>query len=122
MRHSLLLLCLSPCLWSTPSWAQDDAVRARAAFQRGVAAYSEGKAAEALDAFNEAYRTKPNPVVLYNIARAEADLERPAAAVSHFEQYLREAKNIPPQRRAEVKKEIGRLRGKTATIAVDSTI
>jgi hypothetical protein len=102
--------------------AQDEATHARAAFQRGVSAFSAGKYAEALDAFTEAYRTKPNPVVLYNIAQAEAELGKAASAVAHFERYLREAKNVNPERRADVKKEIAKLHGKESKLALDSSV
>jgi hypothetical protein len=107
---------------AAPAGAQDDAARARAAFQRGVAAYSNGRFGEALDAFNEANRIKPNPVVLYNIGQAESELGRFASAVAHFEQYQREAKNIAPERRSEVKKEILRLKSKQARLAVDANV
>src|SRR5215471_10891725 len=90
--------------------AQDDAVKARNAFQLGVTAFTAGKYADALEAFTEAYRAKPNPVVLFNIAQAEAEMGKVASATGHFEQYLREAKNVPPERRAEVKRQIARLK------------
>jgi hypothetical protein len=102
--------------------AQEDASRARAAFQRGVGAYRDGRFDEALAAFTEANRIKPNPVVLYNIAQAEAEVGRAASAILHFEQYLRDAKAVPVERRAEVKKEIARLRDKAAVLVVESNM
>src|SRR5262249_10192651 len=120
--RSLVVTIAFACRLAGPAFAQDDATRARAAFQRGVAAYKDGKFDEALAAFNEANRIKPDPVVLYNIAQAEAELGKSASAVNHFEQYLAGAKNIPAERRAEVKKEITRLGDKVAKLVVESPV
>jgi len=121
MRSLVVTIALA-CSFGGAAFAQDDATRARAAFQRGVAAYKEGKFDEALAAFNEANRIKPNPVVLYNIGQAEAELGKSASAVNHFEQYLAGAKNIPGERRVEVKKEITRLSAKVAKLVVESPV
>jgi tetratricopeptide (TPR) repeat protein len=99
--------------------AQD---RARAAFQRGVAAFSAGSFNEALDAFNEAYHIKPNPIVLYNIGESEAELGRPVEATAHLEQYLREARNLPARRRSEVNRDIDRQQRKQVQLQVESNI
>src|SRR5262249_60426613 len=82
------LLC--GLLVANRGYAQTDATRARAAFQRGVNAFENGRYRDALENFQQAYRIKPNPVVLFNIAQAEAELSRPASAVAHYEQYLRQ--------------------------------
>lgn len=121
MRSLVVTIALA-CSLGGAAFAQDDATRARAAFQRGVAAYKDAKFDEALAAFNEANRIKPNPVVLYNIGQAEAELGKSASAVNHFEAYLAGAKNIPAERRAEVKKEITRLSAKVAKLVVESSV
>src|SRR5689334_16299303 len=110
MRTIVLSLALLLVGLASAARAQDDALKARNAFGRGVAAFTAGKYGDALDAFTEAYRAKPNPVVLFNIGQAEAELGRAASATAHFEQYLREAKNVPPERRAEVKRQVARLK------------
>jgi len=68
--------------------AQDSAVAARAAFDRGVAAADEGRYADAAAAFEASYRARPLPVVLHNLGLAYRAMGRNRAAIDAFERYL----------------------------------
>jgi len=75
-------------------------------YDRGATAFAEGRYAEAVRAFEQAYRMKPAPSMLFNIARAydrlfivendEVALQR---AIDAYRQYLAEGK-VPRQREA----------------------
>lgn len=93
-----LLLALS--LAALPAGAAPtDAEQARAAFQKGSTEYNLGNFAEAGKLFEEVYRLRPVPALLFNIAqcyRFVGNLER---AVQTYRSFLRNAapadKNVP---------------------------
>jgi len=99
--------------------AQDDAERARVAFDRGVRTFQENNFSDALEAFQEAYRLRPHPAVQVNIANCFLNLDRPVEASTHFQQYLQEAgDSVPRARRTEVEQELERARAEIATLAI----
>lgn len=51
-------------------------------------AYKEGQAARAVELLNEAYRRKPEPVLLYNLARAYEALGKLAEAADYYSRYI----------------------------------
>src|SRR6185312_12206374 len=69
----------------------DDADDARAHYQAGQHFYDQGQYDEAIREFEAAYRLKPHPNVLYNIAQAHERLLEYAESVKWFERYLKEA-------------------------------
>src|SRR5688572_26189693 len=80
---------------------------AERAFQRGSAHFNLGEYAEAVLAFEEAYRLQPLPLLLYNIAQSYRYLGDHAKALTFYKTYLRED---PRSRyRAEVQRRIGEL-------------
>jgi hypothetical protein len=91
------------------------AADARQLFQTGVTDYEAGHYNEALAEFQEAYRRKPHPLVLVNIANCYDKLNRPVEALEQFEAFLATAEGTPQQRQeirgaiAELQKKIGRL-------------
>lgn len=95
----------------TPAEAGD----ARQLFQTGVTDYEAGHYNEALAEFQEAYRRKPHPLVLVNIANCYDKLNKPVEALEQFEAFLATAEGTPQQRQeirnavAELQKKIGRL-------------
>jgi hypothetical protein len=95
----------------SPAHAQDDdKTRAREQFQQGVEQYEAGNYERALDAFQEAYRIKPNPMVRLNMANCYEELDRPLEALFHYEQFLEESKDASPGRRQKVREKLERLR------------
>jgi hypothetical protein len=92
---------------------------ARVAFQSGVAAYAEQHYAEALEAFRNAYRIRPHPSVLVNIANCYVALNRPQDAISTFERFLNDPTVTPsPQQRTEIETALAEARRHLATINV----
>src|SRR5688572_7168726 len=101
--------------------AQDTAAQARARFDAGVQLFQRADYTRALDAFRDAYRIRPHPAVLVNIANCYLNMQRPVEAALNFERYLREsAQNLDPARRTEVETALGRARTMIATIEVDA--
>ena len=93
---------------------------AKARFDRGVALFDDGDYSAALIEFERAYELAPNFRVLYNMGKVEEQLQRYPAAIRSFERYLGEGgKDVPVKRRAEVEREIRRLRERLATIAIE---
>jgi len=87
-------------------------------FENGTKAFDEGDFKIALEEFQEAYNTKPHPMVLVNIANCYARLMEPVKAVEHFELFLKEAADTASEEqleaaRRELKKQrrfVGRLK------------
>jgi len=90
--------------------AQQDRENARIQFERGVGLYEAHDYQGALTAFQEAYRLAPHPTVRVNMANCYEHLDRPIEAIHHFERFLAESPNAPPQQRREVEGALERLR------------
>lgn len=86
MRPHLLLSALmaTPAIAATPAEAE----KAQAIYAEGVAAFKGGDYQTALDRFEAAHALDPSPILLYNMARANEELGRPAASVARYEAYL----------------------------------
>jgi tetratricopeptide (TPR) repeat protein len=88
-------------------------VRARELFQKGDAAYAEGRYEEALSAFQEAYDLSSRPQLLFNVSNALERLGRYAEAVEALEKYLA---NTPKARdRDVVQKRLANLKKRVET-------
>jgi tetratricopeptide (TPR) repeat protein len=70
--------------------AATDEARAMDLFQRGEAAYREGRFEESLTLLKEARSLKQAPVLLYDLARVHESLGHPEEAAEAYEQYLKE--------------------------------
>jgi tetratricopeptide (TPR) repeat protein len=70
-----------------------DSRAARAAFQKGQTEYNLGNYAEAAKQFEETYRIKPVPALLFNIAQCYRFIGNLEKAVQTYRSYLR---NAPP--------------------------
>jgi tetratricopeptide (TPR) repeat protein len=87
--------------------AGDDIAAAKAHYETGVRHFDLSEYEPALVEFKEAYRNKPDPVFLYNIAQCHRKLGHTDEAISFYQSYLRrapEAKN-----REEVERRIAEL-------------
>jgi tetratricopeptide (TPR) repeat protein len=65
-----------------------DRARARDLYRDGTERFRRGEVAPALEAFQEAYRLDPHPVLAYNIARAHETLGQVEEALTAFRLYL----------------------------------
>lgn len=93
-----------------------DRAEARRHFQLGVAAYTAGRWAAALEEFQGAYRLAPHPSVRVNIANCYAHLDRPTDALVHFEQFLAESPSAPDAQVTEVESQINQLRARVGEL------
>lgn len=118
--HWVLAVVWIPAFASAESEAGADAKKlAREHFERGVAAFSDSRFAEAAREFNAAYEISHAYVVLYNIGQVNAALGNAVASVDAFQTYLEQGgTTVPDQRRAAVQAELERQRALIGTIAV----
>jgi hypothetical protein len=113
VRLSLLALA---CVLAGGAARADEADEARTHYQAAQHHYDEGRYDEAITEFEAAYRLKPHPNVLYNIAQAHERLLDYNQSVKYFERYLAEA---PPDAefRTAVSNRLRILRGLPARIS-----
>ncbi|MBC8131685.1 MAG: hypothetical protein H7X95_01785 [Deltaproteobacteria bacterium] len=93
-----VLLFVSLFTWATPQLqaaVDQRELRAREAF-------AVGRYQEALDLFGKLYAEKLHPNYLRNIGRCYQNLGDPEPAITSFKDYLRKAKGITTEERAEV--------------------
>jgi hypothetical protein len=78
----------------------DDSVeaQAKARFEEGRAAFDQGDYDRAVKKFEEAYRLKPHPDVLINIATSYERIYNPTEARKSYELYLKESSATSPLR------------------------
>jgi len=93
---------------TTPVAKEPEANRPKQLFDAGVLAFEEGRFAEALSNFQQAYQLKPHPLVQVNIANCYDKLNQPADAIEHFEAFLASSEGSPAQRE-EVRAAVAKL-------------
>ena len=69
--------------------------RAKALYESGTSHYNLNEFDDALHDFKEAYRVRPDPVFLFNIAQCYRQLGDPKAAASFYRSYRRELPDAP---------------------------
>ena len=85
----------------------------------GNALLDEGRAAEALEKFNQAYLMYPSPKLHYNIGQAQSLIPgHEAAAYEAMSRFLDEAKDANPELRAAAQKQREQLRAKVGLVTV----
>ena len=121
MRLGLLSTFAVVLLLFTPVSAQRpaNADEAEHHFQRGAAAYQDGRFEDALEHFLASNRLVPNVNVLYNIARTYERLRRPADAHRYYVESLASEQN--PATRQDIEQALERLARSVAVIDVSST-
>jgi hypothetical protein len=92
-------------------------------FTRGVELHAEGDFRGALIEFQRAYDVAPSFRILYNVAKANLELNDYAAALVAFERYLAEGGvEVPDDKRTEVEAEIQKLRQRVAYVTVECNV
>lgn len=125
-RLALLAVCGAfaavPLAAVTPTTAHaqdDEAARARAAFDRGTRRFTARRYQQALEAFEEAYSITPHPAVLFNVASCYDKLDRATEAVNTYQRYLRErGDDVEPARRRDVQSALARLRREVSLLKI----
>ncbi len=120
-RQTIGALLLSAAAGTAPSvaWAQNPS-EARVAFQEGVQNFGARRFAEALVSFQRAYRIRPHPSVMVNIANCYLALEQPLEAISWFERYLHDASGVTPEQRAQIERTVAEARQRLATLNIQA--
>jgi len=96
---------------------------ARGHFERGVEYYAEGDYRAALVELTRAYALQPTYKMLYNLGQVAYELRDYAGAEQYYRAYLSEGGDeIPADRKAEVKEELSRLRGRVASLRIRTSV
>ena len=96
--------------------AKTDAARH---FKRGLELFDDNDFQGALIEFQRAYQIVPTYQVLYNIGQVRFQLQDYAGALKSFERFLTEGGDkVPADRRAELERDIAKLRARVATVEV----
>ncbi len=93
---------------------------AKAAYKAGVGFFREKKFADAIREFNKAYRLDPNPVLVFNMARAFEELKDYGSAIEFYKKYLEMAPAAPDQ--GEVNNSIRALEALQKAAAAESKV
>ena len=108
--------------------ASTDAQRLRAArthYEKAVSHYNLDELEAALEEFREAYRFKPDPSLLFNIAQCYRKLGQRDAAIDFYRKYLRASPDAA--NRAEAERRIAELKAQSddaarASVAADGSV
>jgi tetratricopeptide (TPR) repeat protein len=100
-------VALGAALWCASAARGEDADKAREHYGVGLRAFDLGKYDEAISEFEEAYRYKDAPGLLYNIAQAYRLSNRSEEALRYYRTYLERKPDAP--NRAEAESKIDRL-------------
>jgi tetratricopeptide (TPR) repeat protein len=125
VRSPLRVALLTAAVMLTPfvpAAAHADPARlreARAHYEQAVADYNLDEYAPALAEFREAYRIKPDPSFLFNIAQCHRKLGQNEAALDYYRKYLRNLPDAP--NRADVERIVAELRSKETAPPADAT-
>jgi tetratricopeptide (TPR) repeat protein len=76
------------------AYAEDNRDKALKLFDDSNKAYKSGKFEDAAELLKKAYALFPEPLLLYNLGRAQEGLGDPEGALDSYEQYLKEAKQV----------------------------
>jgi hypothetical protein len=112
-----------PARPAAPETPGDVTTQAAAHYARGVKLYQEDDFRAALIEFNRAYELAPNWAVLYNLGQSYYQLRDYPSALNTMEKYVQVGgANIPADRRSQVDREIGELRGRVAHVTLISNV
>jgi tetratricopeptide (TPR) repeat protein len=97
------------------AYADDNRDRALKLFEDSNKAYKSGKFEDAADLLRKAYELYPEPILLYNLGRAQEGLGDRKGALESYERYLAEAKQVDD--RGAIERRIATLREQLETEA-----
>jgi tetratricopeptide (TPR) repeat protein len=83
-----VVVALAVLAWAAVATAQDSDAEARLLYERGDAAYVEGRYEAALAMFQEAYDLSQRPQLLYNLANTLERLGRTSEAIARLREFL----------------------------------
>jgi len=120
---SVAVVAFSLAAFPPLALAKDDAAAAKARYESGVRHFDLSEYESALADFKDAYRSKPDPALLYNIAQCHRRLGHTDEAITFYRSYLRRAPDA--KNREEVERRLSELEtmrdAESATIANSKT-
>jgi len=116
------LASLAPLVGAAEAPRADARGVARAKVDEGVRLTEQGRYADALRAFEEAYALFPSPKIQFNIALANEELERYAAAFEAMSRFLADPQDAAKAKIARGRKVLEGLAKKVGRIAVASEV
>lgn len=119
MRRLSLVLALLLCAASASAQPKD-LTRAKEKDKEGSKAYGEGRYADAIRYFDEAYHLGAPPFELWNIAKCHLRLDQPEQAAEMLEKYLA-TPNLPKEDREEAGQQLEQLKKRESKVTVTST-
>jgi len=125
IRRSVLIVLagwLAIAVHSVANAACEDepAVCAKQAFEAGIAAYRDEQYQAALEQFRAAQRLRPHPVVLFNVAQAEARVGLVVESLRHFQQVYDDP-NTPENLLGKVRAEREAATKQVATVSLEDS-
>ncbi len=103
-------LCGAPHMAAAQTAPPDAVARARTLFEEGQAAYAAGRFDAAARKMVEAYELTRSADLAFNAARVFERMSDYDAALRYFEIYLRGARELTPEQRAEVETRMAAIR------------
>jgi tetratricopeptide (TPR) repeat protein len=113
MSQLRYVLTLVLALSATVAHADPKKDRALALFEKSDKAYKDGKFEQAVKLLEEAYGLYPEPLLLYNLGRAQEGLGDIPGAVDSYERYLKDGKQI--QDRGAIERRLETLKAQLAS-------
>ncbi len=118
-RLALLAALTGALLAAAAEPVRSPAEEARRHFQLSKDLYADGDLPGALNELERSYAAVPNYKLLYNMGQIQAQLQNHAAALRSFQRFLGERNaTISDARRAEVQREIDKLRTRVAELTI----
>ncbi len=109
----------APAAPTTSAPTSPTVAEAQTRFRRALELYQEGNLDAARTELRRAYEVAPSYKVLYNLGQIEFELQNYPAALSAFSKYLSDGGDqLPEARKAQIEKDIEKLRVRVATIEV----
>lgn len=113
---AVVLVAVSVVLLA-PRIALADEAAARAHFKKGIELYDKKQYAEALAAFEDAYKEKPSAGIKQNVALSLKGMNRLDEAATAFDEALDEGEDtLKPETRAAIERELAELSRSVATV------
>lgn len=95
------LLAATPLAARAQAPAAEAETPAQAAYRAGVEHFKASRFEDAIREFNKAYRLDPNPVLVFNMARAFEETRQYSSAIEFYRRYLAMAPESPDRQAVE---------------------
>src|SRR5262249_55177014 len=123
VAFALALATPAPVLAQQAAPTKEQKAEASTRFKKGLDLFKDGDYQAALIEFRRANELAPNYNVLYNIGQVYFQLQDYPSALVALQRYLDEGGSaIPSSRRADVQKDIDKLKARVANLEITSAV